>query len=371
MKHIPVNEPALDGNEKKYLMECIETGWISSEGPFVRKFEDTMTTRLGREFGVAVSSGTAALEIAVTSLGLDPGTEIILPTFTIISCATAIVRAGLTPVVVDCDPITWNLDVSQLERKIGEKTRAIMVVHIYGLPVDMEPVLSLAKKHNLLVIEDAAEAIGQTYRGKPCGSFGDISIFSFYPNKHITTGEGGMIFADDPLISRRCKSLRDLCFQADTRFVHTELGWNYRMTNLQAAVGFAQAERLDEFLQKKRWIGQRYSELLSEIPDIQLPLANMPFAENLYWVYAIVLNDNIPFDATEVMFRLNKRGVGCRPFFWPIHQQPVFQNMGLFTQDVLPVSERVSRKGFYIPSGLALTEHQINVVATSIKEILQ
>jgi perosamine synthetase len=371
MNRIPVNMPVLDGNEKKYLMECIETGWISSEGPFVAKFEDTLATRLGRKFAVAVSSGTAALDIAVAALGLKENDEVILPSFTIISCATAIVRAGLIPVVVDCDPITWNLDVNQLEGKISEKTRAIMVVHIYGLPVDMAPVLSLARKHNLFVIEDAAEAIGQTYQGKPCGSFGDISIFSFYPNKHITTGEGGMIFSDDPGIANRCKSLRNLCFQADRRFVHNELGWNYRMTNLQAALGIAQAERLDNILSKKRWIGRHYNELLSENTDIQLPLEKTSFARNLYWVYSIVLTDNIPFDATEIMLRLKKRGVDCRPFFWPIHQQPVFRNMGLFAEDVLPVSERVARRGFYIPSGLALTEQQLIIVAASIKESLQ
>ena len=251
MKHIPVNEPILKGNEKKYLAECIETGWVSSEGPFVSKFESMLAARVDRNFGVAVSSGTAALDIALAALELDPDTEVIVPSFTIISCATAIVRAGLKPVVVDCDPETWNLDVVQLEQKIGEKTRAIMAVHIYGLPVDMEPVLSLARKHNLAVIEDAAEAIGQTYKGSPCGSFGDISIFSFYPNKHITTGEGGMIFCDDPMLARRCQSLRNLCFTPERRFVHSELGWNYRFTNLQAAVGLAQLEQLNRFIIKK------------------------------------------------------------------------------------------------------------------------
>jgi len=370
MNNIPVNEPVLEGNEKKYLMECIETGWISSEGPFVSKFESMLATRVGRKFGVAVSSGTAALDIAVTALKLDPGTEVILPSFTIISCATAILRAGLVPVVVDCEPDSWNLDVAQLEQKIGEKTRAIMVVHIYGLPVDMEPVLSLARQYNLAVIEDAAEAIGQTYQGKPCGSFGDISIFSFYPNKHITTGEGGMIFSDDPTLISRCQSLRNLCFRADRRFVHTELGWNYRMTNLQAAIGLAQAEKLDEFLIKKRWIGGYYNQLLKENKNILLPLVESSAAQNLYWVYALVLKEDVSFDAFEMMDRLKEKKIGCRPFFWPIHQQPVLTSMGLFKNETCPVSERLAHRGFYIPSGLALTEQQIVSVADAVNSIL-
>ena len=247
-----------------------------------------------------------------------------------------------------------------------------MAVHIYGLPVDMEPVLSLARKHNLAVIEDAAEAIGQTYKGSPCGSFGDISIFSFYPNKHITTGEGGMIFCDDPMLARRCQSLRNLCFTPERRFVHSELGWNYRMTNLQAAVGVAQAEKLDEFLIKKRWIGKRYNELLKNNSNIQLPLSQISYAKNIYWVYGLVLADNVPFDAVEMMDRLKQQKIGCRPFFWPLHQQPVLIRMGLFNKyDNYPISERLAQRGLYIPSGLALTNQQIVSVADAINTILK
>jgi perosamine synthetase len=235
MNPIPVNEPLLDGNEKKYLSECIDTGWISSEGPFIRQFEEQFAQRVGRKYGIAVSNGSVAIDAAVAALEISRGDEVILPTFTIISCAAAIVRAGAVPVVVDCDPHTWNMDVSQIEAKITPRTKAIMVVHIYGLPTDMEPVLALADKHGLKIIEDAAEMHGQTYRGLPCGSFGDISTFSFYPNKHITTGEGGMLVTDDQKLAERCRSLRNLCFQPQKRFVHEELGWNFRMTNLQAA----------------------------------------------------------------------------------------------------------------------------------------
>ncbi len=270
MAFIPVNEPLLDGNEEKYLVECIRSGWISSEGPFIKQFEERFAARMGRRHGVAVANGSVALDAAVVALGLGPGDEVILPTFTIISCAAAIVRAGAVPVVVDCDPLTWNIDVALVEARITARTRAIMVVHIYGLPVDMDPLLALARKHGLKVIEDAAEMHGQTYKKRPCGSFGEISTFSFYPNKHITTGEGGMIVTDDQALAEQCRSLRNLCFKPEQRFVHDELGWNFRMSNLQAALGLAQLERLDEFVERKRRMGRRYTELLTGTPGVQL-----------------------------------------------------------------------------------------------------
>mgnify|MGYP006076975861 FL=1 len=242
---IPVNTPLLSGNELKYLTECIETGWISSEGPFIKQFEEKFAAYIGRQEGIAVSNGSGALDIAVQALKIGSGDEVIMPTFTIISPAQSVVTAGATPVLVDSDPITWNMDVAQIEQKITKKTKAILVVHIYGLPVDMDPILELCKKYGLYLIEDAAEVHGQTYNGKKCGSFGDISIFSFYPNKHITTGEGGMIMVDDPELAERCRKLRNLAFETQgRRFVHHELGWNYRMTNMQAALGLAQLEKI-------------------------------------------------------------------------------------------------------------------------------
>src|SRR3569623_1904833 len=232
---IPVNEPLLDGNEKKYLAECIDTGWISSEGPFIKKFEEQFAARVGRKQGVAVCNGTAALDVAIEALGIGPGDEVIMPTFTIISCIGQIVRSGAKPVLVDSDPITWNMDTSQIEASITTRTKAIMAVHIFGLPMDMDPVLDIARRHGLKVLEDAAQMHGQTYKGQPCGSFGDISTFSFYPNKHISTGEGGMVVMNDDRLAEDCRSLRNLCFQPQRRFVHERLGWNLRMTNMQAA----------------------------------------------------------------------------------------------------------------------------------------
>lgn len=366
---IPVNEPVLDGNERKYLNECIDTGWISSEGPFIREFEKLFAARVGRKHGVAVCNGSAALDAALAAMNLAPGDEVIMPTFTIISCATAITRLGAIPVLIDCEADTWNMDVTAVEARITPKTRAIMVVHLYGLPVDMDPILEIAKRHNLQVIEDAAEMIGQTYRGKPCGSFGDLSTFSFYPNKHVTTGEGGMIVTDDDELAEKLRRLRNLGFSPPRRFVHEELGWNFRMTNLQAAVGLAQLERLDEFVARKRHIFARYTELLSGTPGIELPVAAKDFATNINWVYGIVISDDVEFDAEEAMARFAKLGIGTRPFFWPMHEQPVYLRMGFFRGEKHPNAERIARRGFYLPSGLALTDAQMDRVAEAVKEV--
>ena len=357
---IPVNEPLLDGNEKKYLLECIETGWISSEGPFIKEFEQKFAARMGRKHGIAVCNGTAAIDAAVEALDIGPGDEVIMPSFTIISCISQIVRNGAKPVLVDSDPITWNMDVKQIEAKITPRTKAIMIVHIFGLPVNVDPVLDIAKRHGLKVIEDAAEMHGQTYKARPCGSFGDISTFSFYPNKHITTGEGGMILTDDDELAETCRSLRNLCFQPHKRFVHERLGWNLRMTNMQAALGLAQLERLDEFVERKRKMGALYTELLKDVSGIQMPLAKTDYAENIYWVYGIVLNESLGMDAEVAMKRLGEEGVGTRPFFYPMHQQPVFQKMGLFKGESYPVAERMYRQGFYVPSGLGLSQDKIH-----------
>jgi perosamine synthetase len=376
---IPVNEPLLNGNEKKYLNECIDSGWVSSEGPFVKRFEQQMSAAVGRRHGISVCNGTAALELAVAALGLEPGDQIVMPTFTIISCAAAIVRYGCVPLLVDSDPVTWNMDVEQLKKKIeneikvkgNKKLKAIMVVHIYGLPVDMDPVLELAQRYGLKVIEDAAEMHGQTYRGRPCGSLGDLSIFSFYPNKHITTGEGGMVIVDDAFLAERCRSLRDLCFQPHKRFVHDELGFNFRMTNMQAALGVAQLERLNEFVQRKRRMGRRYTDLLRWVEGLELMPEATDYAENIYWVYGMVLKDDVPFDAKEAMRRLGEKGIGTRPFFWPMHEQPVLQKMGLFGGETYPVAERLAQRGFYIPSGMALTDEQMEAVAEAVKDLMK
>jgi len=367
---IPVNQPLLSGNEKKYLDECIDTGWISSEGPFVSRFEREFSAAVDCNYSVAVCNGSVALDVAVAALKIVPGDEVIMPTFTIISCAAAIYRAGAMPVLVDCDPYTWNMDVHKIESLITHRTKAIMAVHIYGLPVDMNPIIELAKKYGLKVIEDAAQAIGQTYNGRQCGSIGDISTFSFYPNKHITTGEGGMVSTNDPYLAERSASLRNLCFVNSRRFIHEELGWNYRMTNLQAAVGVAQLEQLSNHLSIKRNIGLKYLELLSNIDELQLPLDKTEYADNLFWVFGLVLKSKVSINAKEFMGRLTDKGIGTRPFFYPMHRQPVFNNMGMFVDESHPVSEKLYERGLYLPSGLSLTEEEVSKAVSAVKQVL-
>ena len=368
---VPVNEPLLNGNEKKYLNECIETGWVSAEGAFISKFEDGMSKLTKRKYAITVTSGTVALEVAVRALNFEKGSEIIMPDFTIISCAQAIVRAGCVPVLVDCDPDTWNMNINQIEEKITNKTAAIMAVHIYGITVDMKPLIEIAEKYNLKVIEDAAEVIGQKIYNEPAGSFGDVSCFSFYSNKHVTTGEGGMIVCNDEKLAQRCKDLKNYCFAPERRFMHYELGHSYMMSNLQAAVGFAQLEKLEEHIIKKRYIGKKYQELLKDLSHkIILPLEKTSYCENIYWVFGIVLKDNAGMNAQECAEKLRKLGVGTRPFFWPMHEQPVFINEGMFKGEKYPISENIARMGFYIPSGLTLDDEKINYVSQKIHEVL-
>ena len=371
MDFIPVNEPLLNGNEKKYLCECIDTGWISSEGPFVKEFEQKMSDTVDRKYGIAVSNGTAALIVAVQALGIKEGDEVIMPSFTIISCAMAVMKVGAVPVLVDSDLYTWNINTNEIEAKITPRTKAIMIVHLYGLPVEVDKILAIAKKYNLKVIEDAAEMHGQTYKGKPCGSFGDISTFSFYSNKHITTGEGGMVVTDDAEIAERCRTLRNLCFKKDIRYVHDETSENYRFTNLQAAVGLAQLESLDEFVEKKRQMGRYYTEKLRDIEGLILPVEKTEYAQNIYWVYGIVLDKKVKVDNKTVQKFLAEEGIGSRTFFWCMHEQPVYRRQDLFVNESYPNAEYLARKGFYIPSGLALTECQMNMVVKGMRRIMK
>ena len=358
---IPVNEPDLGGNEKKYLQECIDTGWISSEGPFIEKLESSVAKICNRKHAFAVCNGTAALEIAVKAVGISTGDEVIMPTFTIISCALAVVRAGATPIYVDADPCTWNMKVEDIEPLLTERTKAIMAVHIYGITVDMDPLLEIAKKHKLKVIEDAAEVIGQSYKGKPCGTFGDISTLSFYPNKHITTGEGGMVLVNDLELAEKCRNLRNLCFGKTDRFIHEEQGWNFRMSNLQAAVGVAQLEKLPETIEKKKMIGKLYHSRLKECEIFTLPVVKTNYCENIYWVFGLVCND-LSMDAKWFTNRLSKNEIGSRPFFYPMHKQPCLQSKRKGTL-CLKQSEYMGKYGFYLPSGVTLKNEDIEKIS--------
>lgn len=375
---IPVNEPLLSGREVEYVVDCVRSGWVSSSGRFLTDFEERWAAYCRRRYGIAVSNGTVALQLAIASLGLAPGDEVIIPTFTIISCATAVIYNGGVPVLVDSDPRTWVMDVNQVREKIGPRTRAIMAVHIYGHPVDMDPLLALADQHGLQIIEDAAEAHGAEYlsaRNTPtanwrrCGSFGSLSCFSFYANKLITTGEGGMILTDDPRLAERAYSLRNLSFQSDRRFYHEELGFNFRFTSLQAALGLAQLERLDDIVARKRWMGEEYTRRLNPLKDLVVATEE-PWARSVYWMYGVVLSEATEHDARSFAEELKKRGVETRPFFLGMHEQPAFLHRGLFQDEHHPVAERLARRGLYLPSGLALTAEQMDKVCAAVAEVL-
>ncbi len=366
---IPVNEPLLNGREKELLGECIDTGWISSDGPFVSEFERRFASFIGVEHGVAVCNGTAALETALFAAGIGQGDEVILPSFTIISCALAVLRLGAVPVLVDAEPETWNMDVSRIEERITPRTRALMPVHIYGHPVDMDPLLALARKHGLLVVEDAAEVHGAEYKGRKCGSLGHVSAFSFYANKIVTTGEGGMVLTADPRMAARARSYRNLCFRPEKRFYHTELGYNVRMTNLQGALGVAQMERIGEFIGIKRRLGRYYQERLSALDGIRCQVEK-PWAKTVYWMYCIELDARTGLTAADMMTRLGRQGIGTRPFFLGLHEQPALHRLGLFQGERYPVAERIARQGLYLPSGLTLTEAQVDEVVAAIREVL-
>jgi perosamine synthetase len=373
---IPTNEPLLAGREREYVLDCIDSGWISSAGSYIEQFEKNWSAYCGMEQGVAVSNGTTALQVAVDALKLGPGDEVILPSFTIVSCALAVVRAGATPVLVDCDPETYCMDIAQTIAAVTPRTRAIMPIHMYGHPVDMDPIWDLAEKHGLAIIEDAAQAHGCEYRSrrggsnvwKRCGSLGTLSTFSFFANKLITTGEGGMVVTSDPELAARSRSLRNLCF-LPRRFLHEELGYNYRITNIQAAIGVAQVERMEDILARKRHMGALYNEGLGGIGGLQLPVQK-DWARINYWMYAVVLDDRRGMDAFGFADAIKKKGVETRPFFLGMHEQPAFHDRGLFKGQKLPVTERLYRQGLYLPSGLAITEAQIAEVIGAVKEVL-
>jgi len=366
---IPVSEPLLDEQVLANVQEAVRTGWISSEGRFIAEFERRWAEYCGVAQGIAVCNGTVALELAMAALALPAGSEVILPSFTIISCAAAVLRAGCLPVLVDCEPDTWCLNVAKVRRKITSKTRAIMPVHIYGHMADMDPLMELGNEFGLAIVEDAAEAHGAEYHHRRAGGIGTMGCFSFYANKIVTTGEGGMIVTNDAKLAERARSLRNLAFRRDQRFLHSELGYNFRMTNLQAAIGLAQVERIDDHLQRKRRMAALYRERLSGINGIELPVER-PNVKNVYWMYGIVLDDSVAMDAAALSARLKQEGVDTRPFFLGMHEQPVLRELGLFAGESYPVTERIARRGLYLPSGLGLEAAQIDQVCSAVKKCL-
>jgi perosamine synthetase len=378
MTWVPVNEPLLTDDDFAPLEEAFRSGWISSAGRYVEEFEAGWAQYCGQSHAIGVANGTVALQVAVDALGIGPGDEVIMPSYTIISCAMAVVRAGAKPVLVDCCPRTYNMAVDELEARITPQTKAIMVVHMFGHPVDMDPVLRLAEQHGLYIIEDAAEVHGARYLSgrdtaspawKTCGGMGHISTFSFFANKLITTGEGGMVLTSDEQLAQRCRDLRNLCFLPERRFLHRELGHQFRLTNMQAAVGVNQVKRIESIVDRKRAIAAEYTARLGDLQMLQLPIEES-WARSVYWVYSLLLADDHPLDAVSFASTLKAKGIETRPFFLGMHEQPVFHDMGLFVGEHYPVTERIARKGLYVPSGLAITPEQMDLVCAAVRDVL-
>ncbi|HVN65258.1 MAG TPA: DegT/DnrJ/EryC1/StrS family aminotransferase [Methanomicrobiales archaeon] len=365
---IPVCVPMLGGRELEYVTECLGTNWISSKGRFVGEFEAGFAEFCGVGHGIATTNGTAALHLALAALGIGKGDEVIIPAFTMMSTAFAVLYTGATPVLVDADPETWNLDASLVPEKVNRRTKAILPVHIYGHPCDMDPILETAENEGLWVVEDAAEAHGARYRGRRTGGLGDVGCFSFYANKIITTGEGGMVVTDDPHIAERAGSLKDLAFDPERRFLHTDIGFNYRMTNIQAAIGLAQLERIDEFIGLRRRHAGIYSEHLAGIPGITLPVER-PWAKNVYWMYSILLEKSFGLPRDVLMNLLAGKGIETRSFFIPVHRQPVMEKMGFFPGERYPVAEDLGARGLYLPSSSSLSDEEIRLVCREIGDI--
>lgn len=360
-KFLPVAEPCLGGNELAYVTDCIRSGWISSLGEYIPRFEGLFAEFCGARYGVAVSNGTTALHLALAVLRIGPGDEVILPSLTFIATANAVRYAGATPIFADCEDRTWNIDPEDAARRVTARTRAIIPVHLYGHPADMGPILELAQSHGIWVLEDAAEAHGACYQGRRVGSLGVLNTFSFYGNKIITTGEGGLLTTDDAALAERARFLRDHAMSPEKRYWHPEVGYNYRMTNLQAALGVAQMEQIEAFIARKREIARAYNRLLGDVPGLVLP-PEASWATSVYWMYSLLVTDGFPLTRDALRDHLRRQEIDSRPFFYPIHEMPPYRQA-----ESLPVAERLSRQGINLPSGVTLTDEDIERVAEAIR----
>lgn len=367
---IPVCVPLLGEKELAYVTDCVKMNWISSKGKYVEEFERKFAAYCGCKYGITTTNGTTAIHLALASIGLEKGDEVIIPAFTMIGSVFPIVYCGAKPVLVDAEPETWNMNVNQIEEKITNRTKAIMPVHIYGHPCDMDPIMKIAKKHGLYVVEDAAEAHGAEYKGKKAGGIGDAGCFSFYANKIITCGEGGMVVTNSEKIAQHAAALKDLSFSDGKKriYLHSEIGYNYRMTNLQAAIGLAQFERINDFVEMRRKNARLYSESLKGVNGISLP-TEREWAKNVYWMYSILVEPEFGLSRDELMAALEKKGIETRSFFIPMNEQPVFRNMHLFKGENYPVAEELSKKGLYLPSSSGLKPDEIAYVCDSIIDI--
>ena len=367
---IPVNRPIITNKDAKSLHKVAKNGWISSSGPQIKIFENKFKKFIGKNYGSAVTSGTAALEIALKCINIKKNDEVIIPNFTIISNATAVIKQNAIPIPIDCDLKTWNMDINLLKKSITKKTKAIIATHIYGYPLEIDKIKKICKKNKIYLIEDAAEMIGNKYKEKYCGYYGDISVFSFYANKHITTGEGGMLLTNNRNFYNKIESLKNLCFGKDNRYNHDDIGWNYRFTNLQAAIGISQLKRINSIIKKKREIGKFYYKKISKNKNIYIQSPKYKKLNNIYWVVGILIK-NKKITANELRKKLMKYKIDSRSFFWPMNKQTILKKMNYKFKGTFKNSEFLSKYGLYLPSGLGTTKKEINFVAEILNKILK
>ena len=369
-KIIAVNTPIITSRDALEVYETVKSGWISSSGSKINEFEKKLAKFANRKFSCCVSSGTAALEIAVRSLGIGRNDEVIMPTFTIISNANAIIKNFAKIILIDSDPLTWNINIDHIKNKISSKTKAIMLPHIYGFPNDMKKIMSICKNYGLYLIEDSSEMIGQKFNNIPCGSFGDISTFSFYANKHITTGEGGALLTNNKKLNEKIIKLRNLSFGKKNRFNHTDLSWNYRFTNIQASLGLSQLKRINDVIKRKREIGNFYYNNFKKNTNVIIQPNKLEYASNIYWVFGIILKNKFYNKRQEIQKKLLRKNIETRPFFWPMHKQNIFIKMGLFKGESYPIAENLAKNGFYLPSGVGLKNNQLKYIVKIVNEML-
>lgn len=368
---IPVCQPYLAGNELIYVEDAVRTGWISSSGKYVRAFEEAFAKYCDVKYAVTVCNGTVALHLALVCLGIGRDDEVIIPDFTMIASAIAVCYTGATPVFVDADPATWNIDVRKIEEKITPRTKAIMPVHIFGNPCNMQAILALARKHNLLVMEDAAEAHGAIFARKKVGSFSDMAAFSFFANKNLTTGEGGMVVTDSPDLYKKALYYKNMCFDPDAprNYIHHDIGFNYRMSNLHAAIGLAQTEKADEYKKRRIDNGWLYRKYLREVGGVSLQ-QDQPGAENVFWMNGILIDpDTYGRTRDELIHLLKEKGIDTRLFFVGMHRQPGLLKFGCNGSGDYPVSDNLARNGFYLPSASNLNEKDIQFICESIRRL--
>jgi perosamine synthetase len=368
--HVPVGKPLFGAIEREYVNDALEKTEISGfSGGYTTTFEKAFAEFCGTKDAVTVSNGTTALHLALAALRIGEGDEVITQSFTNMATFFAILYQNAVPVPVDSEPDTLNIDPALIEAKITPRTKAIMVVHIYGHPVDMDPIMAIAKKHNLFVIEDAAEAHGAEYKGKRVGGIGDIGCFSFYANKIITTGEGGMITTNNPELAKRARSLKGLAFGTQNKFMHEDIGYNYRMTNIQAAFGAAQMTHADELVARKRAIAAYYLEHLAGLPGLTLPVEK-PYAKNVYWMFNILLSGPLAGKRAEFMRMLSERGVDTREDFIPCNDQEIFTARGFTKPSDCPIASNAGVNGFYIPSGTDISDEELAYVVEQMKAVV-